>query len=52
MNTLLDFIRNMSAFSKILWVEENESNLTYAWRVDSTLNTSIVDGYTNIYSRY
>lgn len=33
-------------------IEENESNLTYAWRVDSTLNTSIVDGYTNIYSRY
>ena len=32
-------------------IEIGESNGTYAWRVDSTLNTEIVDGVTQIFSR-
>ena len=30
---------------------EGHDEGTYAWRVDSTLNTDIVDGLTNIYNR-
>ena len=32
-------------------ISTGETEATFAWRVDSTLNTQIVDGVTKIYSR-